>query len=81
MAGNSTYTTEQGETWDNIALKVYGSEKYAYFLMQNNYPSLDILVFSAGTLLKTPPLPEKLNGSLPPWRKRTINSSRDPYDR
>ena len=29
-----TYTTIQGETWDNIAYKVYGAEKYASFLME-----------------------------------------------
>ena len=43
------YTTIQGETWDQIALKVYGQEKYADWLMQNNYPLLDTLIFSAGT--------------------------------
>lgn len=80
MARKDTYSTIQGETWDNIALKVYGSERYAYYLMQNNYPFLDTLVFSAGTILKTPVLPKKIDGSLPPWRIRTI-SSKDPYDR
>ena len=29
-----TYITIQGETWDQIALKVYGSEKYAGWIMQ-----------------------------------------------
>ena len=28
-----TYTTIQGETWDEIAYKVYGGEEYAAFLM------------------------------------------------
>ena len=45
---SGTYTTIQGETWDNIALKVYGSEKYTSLLMENNYPHLDILVFPSG---------------------------------
>ena len=52
-----TYTTIQGETWDNIALKVYGEERHADFLMQSNFEHLDILVFSAGTVLNTPALP------------------------
>ena len=74
-----TYTTIQGETWDYIAFKVYGAEKYATFLMKNNYAYLDILVFSAGTVLNTPDLPEELNGELPPWRVDE-DTDEDPYD-
>lgn len=28
------YTTVQGDTWDIIAKKVYGNEKYAGYLME-----------------------------------------------
>lgn len=75
-----TYTTIQGETWDNIALKIYGEERHADFLMQNNFPFLDILVFSAGTVLNTPELPEELDGDLPPWRTSVSIGDIDPYD-
>ena len=34
MAG--TYETVQGDTWDKIAYQVYGDEKYAGYLMENN---------------------------------------------
>ena len=80
MAG--TYTTIQGETWDGIAYKVYGSESHADFLMENNYPCLDILVFSAGTVLDTPDLPDRMAGELPPWRLNAGGSEagEDPYD-
>ena len=44
-----TYTTQQGDAWDAIAHKVYGSETYTGWLMQNNLPLLDIFVFEAGT--------------------------------
>ena len=37
-----TYTTQQGDAWDAIAHKVYGSETYTGWLMQNNLPLLDI---------------------------------------
>ncbi len=78
---SGTYTTIQGETWDNIALKVYGSEKYTSFLMGNNYPHLDILVFPSGTVLKTPDLPEETSVELPPWRDGTEDDDDvDPYD-
>lgn len=77
-----TYTTIQGETWDEIAYKVYGGEKYAAFLMANNYPLLDILVFSAGTVVKTPDIPRHEDSDgLPPWRKGAEDDGdEDPYD-
>jgi len=76
-----TYTTIQGETWDQIAYKVYGREKYADFLMSNNYPLLDILVFPAGMVLNTPELPERNKDELPSWRRRgKISTGLDPYD-
>lgn len=62
-----TYTTIQGETWDQIALKVYGAEIYADYLMQNNPDLLDILIFSAGTVLKTPELIEAISEDALPW--------------
>ena len=31
-----TYTTISGDTWDGIALEVYGSEAEADWLMQHN---------------------------------------------
>lgn len=80
MARNKTYTTTQGETWDTIALKVYGEERHADYLMQNNYAHLDTLIFSAGIVLNTPELPEERDGDLPPWRTDDSESEVDPYD-
>ncbi len=63
------YVTKQGECWDEVAKAVYGSEKHLGFLMQNNMPLLDIVVFSAGTELNVPDvLPEDSN--LPIWRRK-----------
>lgn len=75
-----TYTTIQGDTWDNIALIVYGNEKYADFLMQSNYPFLDTLVFSSGTVLNVPELPVSKSKLLPTWRTNTNTFLLDPYD-
>ena len=78
-----TYTTIQGETWDEIAYKVYGGEEYAAFLMANNYPFLDVLVFSAGTVLNTPGIPwYEESDELPPWRTgaEDDDEDEDPYD-
>jgi len=63
------YVTKQGECWDEVAKKVYGSERYVGFLMQNNLKLLDIAVFSAGTELYAPGIPAE-ESSQPSWRKR-----------
>jgi len=74
----NTYTAIQGETWDEIAYKVYGAEKYASYLMEKNYGLLDILVFPAGTVLDTPGLPEEGGTALPSWRTGAEGAP-DPY--
>ncbi|MDE7248259.1 MAG: tail protein X [Lachnospiraceae bacterium] len=63
------YRTKQGECWDEVAKKVYGSEKYTGYLMQNNLPLLDITVFSAGVAINTPELPME-ETDLPIWRRQ-----------
>lgn len=63
-----TYTTENGDKWDSIALKVYGDETKANWLMDNNLFYVSVFEFSAGTVLRTPALPEGKSGNLPPWR-------------
>ncbi len=64
-----TYTTVQNDTWDIIAKKVYGAEKYTDWLMKHNYKYLDVFIFSAGTVLNTPKLVETTDSTLPPWRQ------------
>ncbi len=80
MAWKETYTTKQGQTWDQVALEVYGEERHADFLMQNNFAHLDTLVFSSGEVLNTPELPVELDGSLPPWRNSEVSTEVDPFD-
>ncbi len=68
----NTYTTQQGDAWDVIAFRVYGSEKYTGFLMQANFKHLDTFVFDAGVVLQTPALPEDAEESAAPfWRDET----------
>lgn len=64
------YITHQGECWDEAAKKIYGSEKYTGYLMQNNMHLLDTAVFSAGVQFNTPDIPRE-ESNLPEWRKRT----------
>lgn len=63
-----TYDTVQGDTWDMIAYKVYGDEKRAGFLMEQNLLLIDYLIFPGGVTLATPEPPEEADDDLPIWR-------------
>lgn len=65
----SKYTTTQGESWDSIAYKLYGSEKYMRYLIEANWPLLDTLVFSGGTEIVVPDLPDEVDEDAPFWRQ------------
>jgi len=65
----NTYITVQGDTWDMISFKVYGTSKYIGLLMENNYDLLDIFLFSAGIEVNVPELPEEEENDIPDWRK------------
>lgn len=66
---STTYTTKQGDTWDQISYAIYGSEKYIDWLISNNPALLDNFVFSAGVTMQTPELPEDYTAiPVPAWR-------------
>ncbi|MBO4394762.1 MAG: tail protein X [Eubacterium sp.] len=62
------YETILGDTWDSIAQKIYGDEIHADWLMENNPLHIATMIFSAGTLLWIPDLPEEDEDGLPEWR-------------
>lgn len=67
---NEAYRTIQGDTWDMIAKKVYGDEKYLDYLMAHNFSLLDYFVFPAGVTVNTPSLSAQTQrDDLPSWRK------------
>lgn len=67
-----TYITEQGDCWDLIAFKIYGSEKYMKLLAEANLPLLDIMVFSSGTRINVPDIPEDYDETDTVfWRKQS----------
>ena len=63
------YETQLGDTWDVIAKKIYGDEKYADYVMGNNPTLITTTIFSAGTLVWIPDLPPDETDELPEWRK------------
>ena len=56
----STYKTILGDTWDLIALKVYGTEKLFLLLMEANPSEIGTMVFSADIVLNIPPVNTEL---------------------
>ena len=63
------YTTISGDTWDGIALNVYGSEEKADWLMQHNLQHIGKTRFESGVVLATPDLPAEKSSTLPPWKR------------
>ena len=71
------YVTSQGDTWDSIAYELFGSEAYMGVLMDANPDLLDVLVFSAGTVIQVPEeMPETVDEDMPFWRQ---DDSEDEY--
>ena len=62
------YITKSGDTWDVIAIEVYGNEYHADVLMAANPEHIGTFAFSAGVELSTPELAEVRDGLLPPWK-------------
>ena len=56
----TTYKTILGDTWDSIALKVYGSEKLFPLLMEANPSEIGTMVFSADIVLNISPVNTEL---------------------
>ncbi len=66
-----TYTTKQGDCWDNIALAKYGTEKLCGLIMAANPDYLDTLFFGAGVVLAIPENPAAEYFEEPkPWENR-----------
>lgn len=65
----NTYTTQQGDTWDLIALREMGNEKYMSQLIQANYVHRETVIFSAGIVLVIPQITTPIPTTLPPWKR------------
>lgn len=63
------YKTIQGDTWDGIAVKVYGDEKYMNELLEANQTYREILIFPANVSLSLPNIQTQTTTILSPWKK------------
>ncbi len=69
--GGYYYTTDQGDTWDYIAWKVYGNEYRMEDMLSapENYELLETLIFSAEQKVWCPYIDdEEVDDGVPEWR-------------
>lgn len=62
------YTTSGGESFDSVALEVYGDEKYAADLIRANTEYWDVCVFSGGEVLRLPVIETAMEAAAP-WKE------------
>jgi phage tail protein X len=63
-----TYTTTQGDTWDGISFKLYGSERFVTSLIEANPDHMQTAIFSGGVKLSVPDQEIEQSTTLPPWK-------------
>ena len=65
---NNIYTTTQGDMWDTISLRVYGTEKLMHVLIEANHRYRNISIFPANIELVVPDAQTQERIAFPPWR-------------
>lgn len=64
------YTTCEGDTFDALALEMYGDENLSHYIIEFNPDYADVLIFDANCSLLLPVIENiELANSLPPWRQ------------
>lgn len=69
----NTYVTTQGDTWDLISFKIYGTEKYASVLIELNPDYVNTSIFSANAVLtyQDIQIEQKISDNAPPWKRKS----------
>ena len=64
------YITSAGNTFDSLALAVYGEEKLAHTIIGSNPDYSDVVMFTANVVLNLPVVENvQTSDTLPPWRR------------
>ena len=72
------YTTREGDTFDALALEMYGEETLAHYIIEFNPDYADVLIFDANVPLRLPIVEDvELPETLPPWRRNSDDESGD----
>lgn len=70
VIGYKEYTTREGDTFDALALEMYGAETLAHYIIDFNPDYADVLIFEANVALRLPIVEDtELPDTLPPWRR------------
>lgn len=64
-----SYQTVGGDTWDQLALDIYGNKHYASKLLAANPELSDYVILEEGIIMKIPILETAAVESLPPWKR------------
>ena len=67
-----TVKTKQGDTWDILAKRCYGNERFMDVLIKANPNYQEVMFFSAGVILDVPAIDTSSNAlqmNLPPWKR------------
>jgi phage tail protein X len=65
----SEYTAIQGDTWDMISFRHYGSEYHISELILANPVHVDVVIFEGGEKLNIPTISITDTSLLAPWRR------------
>ncbi len=71
VKGYKKYITREGDTFDALALEMYGEETLAHYIIDFNPNYADVLIFEAGASLRLPIVENaETRETLPPWRRQ-----------
>ena len=65
----TSYVTMQGDMWDSISYKLYGSEYYIAELIEANIAYRETVIFPANITLNIPDIDVPTTQTLPPWKR------------
>ena len=68
----ATIKTISGDTWDILAKKHYGDEKFMDVLIKANVAYRNVVIFPADVVLNAPDIDVaslEYNANLPPWKR------------
>lgn len=69
MSKSINYTTKQGDTFDMLAYRAYGSEFKSHYIIQANPQYASTLIFDSGIELTIPIISIDAASTLPPWKR------------
>lgn len=76
VTGYKDYITREGDTFDALALEMYGEETLAHYIMEFNPDYSDVIIFGANVALRLPIVEDaETPETLPPWRRESEDES------